>query len=139
MAITNLCSFHQQRLLQNATALHPDHYAKLSNRRGVNKLLLPPDTSSLQPIVAKSWIEVVTERALPYFPTFWHRGDVHKQSIANLPIVNNIRTQSIHGKSRMVWKPGHGAIEKVDRITGEIMHLVEEFIDKRGKASTSLI
>ena len=28
-------------------------------------------------------------------------------------------------KSAYVWKPGHGAIEKVDRRTGEIFHLCE--------------
>lgn len=29
-------------------------------------------------------------------------------------------------KPTYVWKPGHGAIEKVDRRTGEIFHLCEE-------------
>ena len=29
-------------------------------------------------------------------------------------------------KPKMVWKPGRGSIEKVDKLTGEIMHLVEE-------------
>lgn len=126
MAITNLCSFHQQRLLQNATALHPNHYTQLSNQQGVNTQLLPPR-------------EAADENALPHFPAFWHHDKVSRQSIANLAITNNMPARSIHGKSRMVWKPGHGTIEKVDRITGEIMHLVEEFIDKSGKVSPSPI
>lgn len=39
-----------------------------------------------------------------------------------------------HKKPTYVWKPGHGAIEKVDRRTGEIFHLCEVGYEEQAAA-----
>jgi hypothetical protein len=28
---------------------------------------------------------------------------------------------------KLIWKPGHGLVEKVDKLTGEIVHLAEKY------------
>lgn len=38
---------------------------------------------------------------------------------------NGNQTQPAKPQTQYVWKPGHGAIEKVDKRTGDIYHLAE--------------
>lgn len=130
MTTTNQHTFHNLRLLQNARALHPDCYKQFSNRFCVNKRILTPTGDMVPMQMPEPHLNLIPETTLPHLPSFWYDNEETPQA-APEPAVTTPATTT--GKSRMVWKPGHGAIEKVDRLTGEIMHLVEEFMEKNNR------
>ncbi len=110
MSLSNRHTLHHHGLLQAVYALNPSHYALLSNHHAINPSLrltaIHLDMADLIPTIHS-----------PIIPSV----DV-SSSIIPLPTKPPI----VPTKPKMVWKPGRGAIEKVDKHTGEIMHLVEE-------------
>jgi len=118
MNLSNLHTYHQQRLLQSFSALHPSHYKVLSNHCCINSALststgeiVQESLSLQQPALEPGRLYIIPETELP---------KLEAPQTAPPPAPTILR------KPQMVWKPGHGAIEKVDKFTGEIMHLVEE-------------
>ena len=110
MSLSNRHTLHHHGLLQAVYALNPSHYALLSNHHAINPSLrltaIHLDMADLIPTIHSPIIPSVTEPS----------------SIIPLPT----KPAFIPTKPKMVWKPGRGSIEKVDKLTGEIMHLVEE-------------
>lgn len=127
MTVTNRHTFHNQRLLQNACALHPDHYAALSNRYCVNGRIFAPTGKLAEPAAFEPRMDFIPETALPHFPSCWHDPLILPDNLSN---TQPTPLKPALPKTRMVWKHGHGVIEKVDGLTGEIMHLAEEYLDK---------
>lgn len=126
MTTTNQHTFHHQRLLQNARALHPGYYAQMSNQFCINKRIMAPTGDRLPMKAPTSRLNLTPETTLLHSPDFRPDSETALQP-------EFIVSVAITSKSRMVWKPGHGIIEKVDKLTGEIMHLAEEFMDKNNK------
>jgi hypothetical protein len=110
MSLSNRHTLHHHGLLQAVYALHPNHYALLSNHHAVN------------PALRLTEIHLDMEDLIP---------TIHSPIIPSAEVTSSIITlptkpSVVPIKPKMVWKPGHGSIEKVDKVTGEIMHLVEE-------------
>ena len=110
MSLSNRHTLHHHGLLQAVYALNPSHYALLSNCHAINPRLrltaIHLDMADLIPTIHS-----------PIIPSVELPSSV-------IPLPTKPTTMPI--KPKMVWKPGRGAIEKVDKFTGEIMHLVEE-------------
>mgnify|MGYP003595006465 CR=1 FL=1 len=110
MSLSNRHTLHHHGLLQAVYALNPSHYALLSNHHAINPSLrltaIHLDMADLIPTIHS-----------PIIPSV----DLPSSSIP-LPTKPTV----IPAKPKMVWKLGRGSIEKVDKLTGEIMHLVEE-------------
>lgn len=126
MDFSNRHAFHQQQLLQSFSALHPAHYQVLSNRWCVNSAIAT-STGDIVPENLIRQVELVPERAYIIPETDLPR--LEQPEAATTPIPTAVP------KAKMVWKPGHGAIEKVDKFTGEIMHLVEERLNLMADAA----
>jgi hypothetical protein len=42
------------------------------------------------------------------------------------PAITIDTTPVLEQGGKVIWKPGHGLVEKVDKLTGEIVHLAEK-------------
>ncbi len=144
MPLSNLLSFHQRVTLQNASAFPGAHYASLNNLHCINAALLqlgqstpirqnrqnlrthtlrpldaqtmcPPNNNKTlkTPAIAIPNTEPKTEPKLP----------VRLPAPSRAPSAPRV-TAATHNK-RIIWKPGRGGIEKVDKLSGEIMHMAE--------------
>ncbi len=113
MSLSNRHTLHHHRLLQAVYALHPSHYALLSNCHAIN------------PQLRMTQIYLNMENLIPTIHSPIVLPTVDPLSTSLAPVIPLPR-QAHSAKPKMVWKLGRGAIEKVDKITGEIMHLVEE-------------
>lgn len=138
MAYSNLQSFHRGLRLQNATAFPAEYYANLNNAssvRSVSRYVLPTPIASIHETIPTVTEKIdlpdidLTQQVLPEkqvsppipaerIPTV---SDVLRPTVT----IDNIPVLDKGGK--VVWKPGHGLVEKVDKLTGEIVHLSEEY------------
>ncbi|MEZ5535728.1 MAG: hypothetical protein R3F02_08880 [Thiolinea sp.] len=123
--LSNLHSFHFDKLLQNACAL-PGHVYKDSNNK---KLLSDLKTRGNNMTTTASPFDSPDN---PETDPFNHpRTSPEQQKTAPVATQNApespapIASQQKENK-KQVWKPGRGVIEKVDRMTGEIVHLCTE-------------
>lgn len=137
MAYSNLQSFHRGLVLQNATALPAEYYAELNNSLGVR-----PVSKYVLPAIASihERVPTVTEKVeLPVLVSLeLDTPEKHISppvSIELIPVVSNVLRPAVTIDSipvleqggKVIWKPGHGLIEKVDKLTGEIVHLAEKY------------
>lgn len=124
MNFSNLQSFHHAILLQNATALPSRYYRSFNNRNCTQvEVLTQAIDVSIEPLA----LPTPVAHPLPQknIETALELPRSNESSIlADLPHTSRLSVT----KRRMVWKPGRGTIEKVDKLTGEIVHLVEEHL-----------
>ncbi|TXH70376.1 MAG: hypothetical protein E6Q83_05730 [Thiothrix sp.] len=136
MTYSNLQSFHRGLQLQNATALPADYYAALHNAhsvRSVSRYVLPA-LASIHPTVPTVADKVdikALDLPLPQLPEKQISPAIDPESI---PVIADRLRPSftidsvpvLEQSGKVIWKPGHGLIEKVDKLTGEIVHLSEK-------------
>lgn len=122
--LSNLHSFHFGALLQNSSAL-PWHVYQ----RTTNKLLLSPlkstATTTEKPTRVTPAATITKPQPLKRRNTCLPKQiTIKPQPKRPVQICqkNQTKPQSSN-KPAPQWKPGHGVIEKVDKTTGEIMHL----------------
>lgn len=137
MTYSNLQSFHRGLVLQNATAFPTEYYVNLHNASSVRSIsrYMPSPIVSIHETIPKLTDKIqlktldLTHQALPekqvspplsteLIPTI---SDVLRPAIT----IDSVPTLEKGGK--IIWKPGHGLIEKVDKLTGEIVHLAEKY------------
>ncbi len=136
MTYSNLQSFHRGLKLQNATALPAEYYTALNNSssvRSVSRYMLPAIASihatvpratdkvdfqtislHVQPLPEKQISPAIDPERIPIVADHLRP----KLTIDSIPVLEQ--------SGRVIWKPGHGLIEKVDKLTGEIVHLAEK-------------
>lgn len=139
MAYSNLQSFHRGLVLQNATAFPAEYYVDLHNAssvRAISRYVLPPPIDSIHEA-----IPTITDKVeLKGLDEFADQPSPEKQISPPvppelIPTVSNVLRPAITIESvpvlerggRVIWQPGHGLIEKVDKLTGEIVHLAEKY------------
>ena len=137
MTYSNLQSFHRGILLQNATAFPADYYAALHNGtsvRTVSPYVLPPIASIHESVPSDNYRNLSNSVAeqLEQAPEKQISPPIDPENVPTISTVLRpaitIETTPVKDQAgRVVWKPGHGLIEKVDKLTGEIYHLVEEY------------
>ncbi|MFZ1569260.1 MAG: hypothetical protein WAT29_10625 [Thiolinea sp.] len=138
MSYSNLQSFHRGLVLQNATAFPAEYYADLSNAssvHNVSRYVLPPPIASIHETIPTITDKIqlppsdLTQSILPEKqvspPVSTERIPTVSDVLRPTLIIDSIPVLEKGGK--VVWKPGHGLIEKVDKLTGEIVHLSEEY------------
>ena len=114
--LSNLHSFHFGKLLQNACALPEPIYKDSNNKKLLNNLTNRVD-STMPPASLADNTENPETTPANHSPAPAER--------LKKPLVTTVfPQQEVSGKH--VWKPGRGVIEKVDRETGEIVHLCTE-------------
>jgi hypothetical protein len=135
MAYSNRQSFHSGLVLQNATALPANYYAELTNSLSVR-----PISRHTPAIVSiHESIPVVTEKIdsslIPTVQTQAPEKQISPPvSTERIPVVSEAlrpaitidTTPVLEQGGKVIWKPGHGLVEKVDKLTGEIVHLAEK-------------
>lgn len=125
--LSNLHSFHFGALLQNSSALPWHVYQNTTN-----KLLLSPLKSTTAPTKSTTGLtQATTSIKSPYLKRHKRRNTyLTKQFTTPLQAAKPEKTHQgtcqAPSQSTSKWKPGHGVIEKVDKTTGEIMHLSAE-------------
>ncbi|HPY40291.1 MAG TPA: hypothetical protein PLM98_07225 [Thiolinea sp.] len=138
MAYSNLQSFHRGLVLQNATAFPAEYYADLHNAlsvRPVSRYVLPTAIASIHEAVPTVTDKVdlvpfdLSAQALP------EKQVSPPIPTERIPVISDVLRPSftidsvpvLEKGGKVVWKPGHGLVEKVDKLTGEIVHLAEEY------------
>lgn len=136
MTYSNLQSFHRGLVLQNATAFPTEYYADLHNASSVRPIsrYLPPPILSIHEISPRLSPVKLKELdlALQSLPEKQVSAPVPPELI---PTVSEVLRPAITIESvpilekggKVIWKPGHGLVEKVDKLTGEIVHLAEKY------------
>lgn len=136
MAYSNLQSFHRGLKLQNATALPTDYYIALNNAtsvRSVSRYIMPA-IASIHPSVPTVTDKVdsqAIELALQQLPEKQISPPVAPEHIPTVsdrlrPSFTIDSVPVLEQGGKVIWKPGHGLVEKVDKLTGEIVHLAEK-------------
>lgn len=135
MTYSNLQSFHRGLALQNATAFPAEYYADLHNAssvRSISRYVLPIASIHEAIPTAKEKINIKQlDLALQVFPEKQISPPVAPERIPTVsdllrPAVTIDSTPVLEQSGKVIWKPGHGLIEKVDKLTGEIVHLSEK-------------
>lgn len=137
MAYSNLQSFHRGLALQNATALPAEYYADLHNAssvRTVSRYLaapiaciheaIPTVTDKIQDRQPNLTLQPLSEKQI--FPSIAPQR-IPTVSTVLRPVVTIDNQPVLEKDGKVIWKPGHGLIEKVDKLTGEIVHLAEDY------------
>ncbi|PIE00769.1 MAG: hypothetical protein CSA79_02455 [Thiothrix nivea] len=110
----NRYSFHAGRLLQNASAL-PGHVYRNSHNR---QLLQSSVTTGIK---VPETPDTLTRASQQIHAQGQGQNKSPPTQHKTQPRIRVRNTSRMSGKR--VWKPGHGVVEKVDRLTGEIVHL----------------
>ncbi len=122
--LSNLHSFHFGALLQNSSAL-PWHVYQSTT----NKLLLSPLKSTATTTKSTTSLTQTTTAIKPQ-PLKRRNTHLAKQPTTKLQTAEPEKAEQENfqhsSQPTPKWKPGHGVIEKVDKTTGEIMHLSAE-------------
>ena len=136
MAYSNLQSFHRGLKLQNATALPTDYYVALNNATSVHSIsrYVMPAIASIHPSVPTVTDKVDSQAStlgLQQLPEKQISPPVAPERIPTVserlhPSVTIETVPVLEQGGKLIWKPGHGLVEKVDKLTGEIVHLAEK-------------
>ncbi len=113
--LSNLHSFHFGALLQNASALPWHVYQSTTNKL----LLTPPASITTKPNAAVTM----------YLQPPSKKNHQRTTKPATKPLTTRTGKSDytkLKSKAKPKWKPGPGVIEKVDKTSGEIMHLSTE-------------
>lgn len=140
MAYSNLQSFHRGLVLQNATAFPTEYYVDLHNASSVRPI---SRYLSLPILSIHETRPRLTDKAelkdLDPLDSFYHTPPEKQVSSPASPeliptVVDVLRpaitieTVPVLDKGgKIIWQPGHGLVEKVDKLTGEIVHLTEKY------------
>lgn len=136
MTYSNLQSFHRGLKLQNATALPADYYAALNNVSSVRSVsrYMTPAIASIHPSVPLATDKIdspVIDLQIQQLPEKQISPAIDPERIPTVSdhlrpkfTIDSVTVLEQGGK--VIWKPGHGLIEKVDKLTGEIVHLAEK-------------
>lgn len=144
VALSNRSAFHEKLLLQNSHALPKAYYQQYRNTSAINPEIV---TMASHPTVKMNQPHTQQPTSTQTQPQTKNPFETTQQEQSLTDIVNSIKAnakqQTQHAdktqasqppqavktpskpKTQYVWKPGHGAIEKVDKRTGEIYHLAE--------------
>ena len=136
MTYSNLQSFHRGLKLQNATALPAEYYTALNNSssmRSVSRYMLPA-IASIHPTTSRATAKGDSQTINLHVQTLPEKHISPSIDPELIPIVvDHLRPKLtidsipvLEQSGRVIWKPGHGLIEKVDKLTGEIVHLSEK-------------
>ncbi|TXH72086.1 MAG: hypothetical protein E6Q85_06795 [Thiothrix sp.] len=136
MTYSNLQSFHRGLKLQNATALPADYYAALNNANSVRSVsrYMMPVIASIHPSVPLSTDRIdssAIDLQIQQLPEKQISPTIDPERIPTVsdhlrPKFTIDSVPVLEQGGRVIWKPGHGLIEKVDKLTGEIVHLAEK-------------
>lgn len=136
MTHSNLQSFHRGLVLQNATAFSAEYYADLHNASSVRTVsrYLPPPIASIHETIPLA--DKTETKPLDLAPQVLPQKQISPPVAPELiPTVSDLARPAItidtvpvlEQGGKVIWKPGHGLIEKVDKLTGEIVHLAEKY------------
>ncbi|MFZ1344984.1 hypothetical protein [Thiothrix eikelboomii] len=140
MAYSNLQSFHRGLVLQNATAFPTEYYVELHNASSVRPISRYLSLPILSIHDTRPRLTAQAElKELDSLDSLYHTPPEKQVSSPVspelIPTVLDVLRPSITIETvpilekggRTIWQPGHGLIEKVDKLTGEIVHLTEKY------------
>jgi type IV secretory pathway VirB10-like protein len=139
--LSNLHSFHFGNVLQNISAL-PDHVYRSAN----NRQLLRLSNAGLTTMPTGNVIKLRQEqtRQTQQHPVTPAASETKTKTSAHAEPENKVHSRSTpvtqktalppappplpvsSVRKKQVWKPGRGVVEKVDKASGEIVHLCLE-------------
>lgn len=127
MKLSNLAFFCTPCHLQNANTLHNRFYAILQNKQATSSN--PFALKQIFKPVLLDHTDHTTQNISGELELIYDDMPAHEVSLtpanqASLDMQQLLQTE--HTDERGLWKLGRGAIEKVDRNSGDIFHLCED-------------